>query len=60
MPGAHEPRLINAPDETRDVIASLVERYRRDADHYSSTAYNEAQTRVVLHIGLTEAHKEDT
>ena len=46
MPEAHEPHLINAPDDARDVVAELVERYRRDADQYTRGSYKEAQLRV--------------
>ncbi len=46
MPEAHEPRLMKAPDDTRDVVADLVERYRRDADQYARGSYKEAQLRV--------------
>jgi len=41
-----DPHLIPAPDEARDVVADLVERYRRNADQYTSAAYKEAEARA--------------
>jgi len=41
-----DPHHISVPDDTRERIAKLVERYRRNADHYTSPAYNEAEARV--------------
>lgn len=46
MTEQRDPHHIPAPDETRKAVANLVERYRRNADHYTSGAYNEAQARV--------------
>jgi len=41
-----DPHHITAPDDTRDVVAELVERYRRDADQYARESYKEARLRV--------------
>lgn len=50
MPEGHEPHIINAPDDARDLVAELVERYRRDAHRYASASYKEAQLRVECHL----------
>ena len=41
-----DPHHITSPDETRRVIAGLVERYRRDADQYTRLPYKEARVRA--------------
>ncbi len=50
MPEAHAPHIINAPEDARDVVAELVERYRRNADQHARGPYKEAQLRVECHL----------
>ena len=45
MSEAHDPHIINAPDEARAAVATLVENYRRNADQYAAVSYREAQLR---------------
>ena len=45
MPKNSDTPLFHAPQAAREVVADLVERYRRNADNYASSAYNETQVR---------------